>query len=557
MKSKLSLASCTCLILALVLTLFSLSGCSPARDGTAALPLTPDESPAPEASLILVAVEDEPDTVDFQCTTIYYTIATNVFNRLVEMENTAGGSVAVVPSLAKSWEVSEDGRSYSFHLRENVTFSNGSALTASDVLYTFTRLLTHPGSCNRDIAAGIEGADRLEAGESDHLEGFRVLGDLDFTITLAQPFEAFLACLSMPGASILDEQTTEAAGDRFGHDPACTVGTGSFILKTWEPGKGMTLSANPGCWQGPPRCAGLDLRFLTEPEEIQTMFESGELDILDLDDVGSYAEFYIHGDIYHDRIYQVPRIGTTYIALNESIAPLNDARVRRAMQLALNREMLLNVVYNGLGSVENGIFPHGLYGFNPDLPAIPYDPDGATALLNEAGLPDGFDLTVTVKSTSTQWEMTLMRLAVSMWAKVGIRASIEVLDEGEFMRLRKSGGLTCYTAMWTADFDDPDNFIYTFFGNRENTAFRSLCYPNEAIMERVRGARVISDPEARLAEYRDLERIIVQEDAAWIPLFSRLRSYVLSERITGVRSSWNGSVKNMYREIAITATEEG
>ena len=221
------------------------------------------------------------------------------------------------------------------------------------------------------------------------------------------------------------------------------------------------------------------------------------------------------------------------------------------MQMSLNRKLLLNVVYSGLGSVENGIFPVGLYGHNPELPEIPYDTEEAAALLAEAGYPDGFDMDVQIKSSSTKWEMTLLRLAVSMWEKIGIRASIRVLDDDAFMRLRKSGGLTCYTAMWQADYNDPDNFIYTFFGSSENTVNRSLCYPREEIMTRVKNARSITDPADRLAEYRELERIIVQEDAAWIPLFSRLRVYVLSDRVENVNASWNGSVKNRYREIYI------
>ena len=171
--------------------------------------------------------------------------------------------------------------------------------------------------------------------------------------------------------------------------------------------------------------------------------------------------------------------------------------------------------------------------------------------MEEAGYPDGFDLTVSVNSSSTRWEMSVLRLAASMWEKVGIHTTIDVLDEAEFMRLRKSGRLACYTALWTADFNDPDNFIYTFYGNRENSSFRSLCYPREEIMERVRQARTIADPEERIREYRELERIIVQEDAAWIPLYSRLRYYVTSERLEGIQASWNGSVKNKYREMKV------
>ena len=531
------------------LILFTLSGCTSYEY----ISIVSEPTPSPElnTSGFLVAVEDEPDTVDFQCTTIYYTIATNVFDRLVEMEMDKDDNMKIIPSLAESWSVSDDGISYTFRLRKNVTFSNGSPLTASDVLYSFKRLLTYPESCNQDIAKVIAGADKLESGATDQLEGFRVLSDLEFEIILAQPFEAFLASLSMPGASILDEETTVSAGSMFGRDAEHTIGTGSFVLSKWTPEKGMILTANANCWSGKPKCEGLDLRFITDNEKIRMMFEKNELDILDLDDVGSNAEFFIHGDIYKDRIFKVPRIGIIYIALNETVEPLHDVRVRKALQLALNRTMLLNVVYDGLGSVENGIFPHGLYGFNPELDEIPYDPEAAAELLRQAGYPEGFDLTISVKSSSTQREMMMMQLVAYMWKKIGIRAEIRVMDEDEFMKLRKNGSLECYTAMWTADYNDPDNFIYTFFGNSENSRFRSLCYQREEIMDRVRAARTITDADARIREYRELERIIIQEDAAWIPLFSRLRCYVMAKRIEGVQATWNGSVKNKYSEIIV------
>ena len=527
--------------------LVCLSSCAP-QPGTA----PGDEQQAAaetDRTRYLAAVEDEPDTVDFQCTTIYYTIAQNVFNRLVEMENDDQSRMQILPSLAEFWEVSEDGHCYTFRLRKGVTFSNGSPLTSADVEYTFKRLLTHPESCNRDIAYNIVGAAALESGETDELEGFRVIDDMTFSITLEKPFEAFLACLSMPGASILDRETTEAAGAFFGEDPAWTVGTGSFILEEWEAGKGMILTANPNCWAGAPKCDGLDLRFLTEPEAIRMMFERGDLDILDLDEVGNSVEYFIHGDIYQDRLYKVQRIGIHYIALNESVEPLNDVRIRKALQLALKRTTILDAIYSGRGTVENGIYPHGLYGFNPELPEIPYDPEEAKALLEQAGLPEGFELTLSVNASSTGWEKSLLELVASMWKEIGVKATVEILPESEFMRLRKSGKLACYTALWTADYNDPDNFVHTFFGNRENTTFRSLCYDNEEIMKRVRDARTIQDSELRLKEYQDLERIIIQEDAAWIPLFSRLRYYVASEQLGGVKSSWNGSVKNRYCDI--------
>lgn len=536
--------------LACCLLCFSLL-CTACGGSSTSAPANPAAQKDQDTSRFIVAIEEEPDTVDFQRTSIHYTIAANVFDRLVEMKPDSDGTVVPSPSLAESWEESKDGKTYTFRLRDGVTFSNGSALTSSDVLYSFTRLLTHPDSCNQDIVEIIQGADALEAGSTDELTGFHIVDDITFTITLAQPFEAFLACLSMPGASILDEQTVSEASDLFGMDAEHTIGTGPFVLKEWVPGEHIQLAANADCWSGAPQSDGVNLLFIADDERIRSLFEKGQLDILDLDDQGNAAEFFIHGDIYQSRIQEVPQIGITYIALNESLAPLDDVRVRKALQLSLDRDTLLDVVYSGRGSVENGIFSRGLYGFNPDLPQIPYDVDQARKLLNDAGYSDGFDLTLSVKSSSTQWEMTLADQAVQMWNSLGINATLEVLDENEWMSQRKSGKLACYTATWTADYDDPDNYIYTFFGNTANTTYRSLCYPNEDVMRRVRDARAITDSAKRLKEYHELEKTIVQDDAAWIPLFSRKRLYVTSERLAGFQYAWNGSVKNVYRGMSI------
>ena len=260
------------LMLACMLLACALAACSSTTTQTSAKAADQEASGQIDTSHFLCVVDDEPDTVDFQCTSIYYTVAINSFNGLVGVETNEAGDAIIVPALAESWEVSDDRRSYTFHLREGVQFSNGSPLTSSDVLYSFTRLLTHPDSCNSDIVDEIVGADQLKSGQASELAGLEVINDRDFTITLGQPFEAFLSCLPMPGASILDKETVEAAGDRFGKDPECTIGTGPFILYKWEPGEGMLFKANPHCWEGPPKCAFLDVRFIKEPVEIRTRF---------------------------------------------------------------------------------------------------------------------------------------------------------------------------------------------------------------------------------------------------------------------------------------------
>ena len=536
-----------CSVLALVLAAGGLSACSFSGAADSASGSAAGETE--ETERILVTVDDEPDTVDFQCTTIYYTIALNVFDRLVETKVDPEGNVSIVPSLAESWVISNDGLRYTFHLREGVKFSNGEDLTSSDVLYTFKRMLTYQSACNRDIVRCIVGAEALEKRETDSLEGFHVLNDRDFSITLEKPYAAFLSCLSMPGASILDEGTTVKAGVRFGKSAYHTVGTGPFTFYSWIPKQFIILKANPDCWSGAPEYDGVVLRFITDPVEERLEYENGELDILDLDNLSDAAEYFIHGDIYQDKLVTVRQVGISYIALNEAFAPLNNTKVRRALQLGLNRQMLLDAVYSGRGNLENGIFPRGLKGYNPDLEEIPYDPEAAKELLAEAGRPNGFDLTISVKASSSPLEREMIGMVADMWKRIGVRAEVEVLDESVFMDRRKAGRLACYSATWSADFDDPDNFIYTFFGSMENSRFRSLNYANDKIMRRVNDARSILDETARMREYQELEKIIVQDDAAWIPLFSRQHFYVVGDRIEKFCVSWNGWYTTSFRDM--------
>ena len=504
-----------------------------------------------DRSRYLRAVDEEPDTVDFQCTTIHYCVALNVFDRLVETATDAAGNTKIVPSLAESWTVSDDGLKYTFRLREGVRFSNGELLTARDVEYTLMRMLTHPLSRCREIAEGIVGADVLERRETDTLAGFADLGDHTFSVTLTEPFPAFLASLSMPPASILNEESVTAAGDAFGKDPAKTVGTGPFILDTWEPGEGMTLRANPDCWRGAPGVDGIRLYYVTDEVEQRLMFERGELDILDLAKLGDEAEYFIHGDIYQEHLHTAPQVDISYIAMNQAAEPLSDVRVRRALQMSLDRQMILDALYSGRGTVENGIFPHALKGFNPDLEPIEYDPAGAVVLLAEAGYPDGFELEVQVNASAGRAVRELMQMASGMWKKIGIKVKISILPESEFMEMRTTGAATCYTATWSADFNDPDNFIYTFFGNEDNARYRSLNYADKDVIRRVQGARAILDEEERMKEYAALERKIIRDDASWIPLFSRTHIYVTGERVDHFETAWNGSSQPAFRLVTL------
>ena len=153
--------------------------------------------------------------------------------------------------------------------------------------------------------------------------------------------------------------------------------------------------------------------------------------------------------------------------------------------------------------------------------------------------------------TANQSMRDVMNLLIFMWRRVGIYARVAYVSEEEFIEKRSAGEIACYAATWSADFNDPDNFMYTFFGSEANTRHRGLSYGNAEAMARVASARSIVNAADREAEYQALEQAIIQQDAAWIPLYSRQHYFAVSERVDGFRVSWNGWSSNRYSDVAI------
>jgi ABC-type transport system substrate-binding protein len=506
-----------------------------------------------DTSTFLKIAEDNPDTVDPQCTSEYYTVGMNVFDRLVEVQANDDGTSEIIPSLAKSWTISEDGLTYSFTLEEGVKYSNGADLTSSDVLYTIKRMLTYEKAVNDDIYDIIEGAEALQNGETEELSGFEIVDDYNFTITLTMAYAPFLACLTTPGASIFDEETTEAAGDQFGIDPTVTIGTGPFIFYSWDLNSQMILVANSDCWSGAPACDGIVMLDVPDEATQRMMFENGELDLLDLDNASSQMDYFLdESNGYTDQIVSGARVGINYICLNQNYEPLNNVLVRKALQRAVDRQAILDALYSGQGQVENGIFPHGLIGYNADLDEIPYDPEGAKALLEEAGYGDGFEMDLCYSSDAGQTTKDLLEIVAAQWGQIGVTVNVVEIDEGSYLDKRAAGEIEAYKAEWSADFNDPDNFIYSFFGNTGNIERRGFGYTNEEAIARVAAARGIVDEDERLAEYQDLEKLIIQEDACWVPLYSRQHLYVVNPRVSGFTVSWNGWSSNYYRNVSVS-----
>ena len=554
MKKKISLMLAAALTAGLALTGCGGSKTSDTTDNTAG---AENESTAEVKGVdvdttgyLVAALIADIQTADVQKTSKDYEVPFNIFDRLVDVEVGTDGNSKIVPSLAESWDISDDGLEYTFHLRQGVKFHNGNDFTAEDVAYTFHRMLTVEGGVNTEFIDQIKGADELLAGETDTLEGVEVVDDYTIKVTLKEPFAGFLASISSPGVSIYDSEATEAAGDQFGMDPAVTVGTGPFEFSSWSFNNQLVLTRNEDYWKGASGLPGVVIKIIPDTETQSMMFESGELDILDLDYAADSVDRFT--ETYPDQIVQGPRVGIVYFTMNFNKEPFQDVRVRKAVQMSIDRQAILDALYGGRGQVEQGIFPHGLIGFNPDQEEIKYDPEAAKALLAEAGYADGFDMEIAADSSASDTMTMALEIVSDQLAEVGIRAEIKNYDESTWLETRKSGELGSFMSTWSADYNDPDNFIYTFFGNEEKTRIRSINYPDTEVMERVAKARTIVNEDERLAEYKALEEKLIHEDAAWVPMFSRLHLFAVSKRVQGFVPLWSGLSDQLFYNISLS-----
>ena len=502
------------------------------------------------AGFMMDVLNADIQTADVQKTSKDYTVPTNIYDRLVEIEVDDQGTSKIVPSLAEDWDISGDGLEYTFHLRQGVKFQNGNDFTAEDVVYTFNRLLTVQGGVNTELLDQVKGAAELIEGSADTLEGVEAVDDYTVKVTLKEPFAAFLSCLTAPGLSIYDSEATEAAGDQFGMDPAVTVGTGPFKFAGWTFNDQLVLEKNEDYWKGAPELPGVVIKIIPDTETQTMMFESGELDLIDLDFVTDAADRFL--ETYPDQIVQGPRVGITYFTMNFNIEPFQDVKVRQAVQMAIDRQAILDALYGGRGQVEHGIYPFGLIGFNDGKNKISYDPEGAKALLTEAGYGSGFTMELAADASASDTVTMALEIIKEQLAEAGIHAEIKNYDESTGRETRKAGELGSFMSTWTADFNDPENFIYTFFGNEEKTRIRSINYPDTAVMSRVSKARGIVNEDERLAEYQALEEKLIHEDAAWVPMYSRMHLWAVSKRVQNFKPVWSGVSDRMYYGVSLS-----
>lgn len=490
--------------------------------------------------VLTIAYNEEPKTSDMQMNTSDYMIPLNVYDRLIECVTTGPAKSALVPGLATKWEVSKDGKVYTFHLRAGAKFHNGAEVTAQDVVYTFDRMLDPATKAlNTDALDFIVGAQERMAGKASSTSGLKTLDKYTVQITLENSFVPFLAIMASPQTSIMSEKFTRPLGSKYGLTAETTCGSGPFILKEWTLNDHHTLVANPNYWRGRPQLDKLVIKVVTDPETMRMLFETGEIDIFDCDFALSQIPYFTASTKWSKQVLSGPRAGLYYYTFNQKIKPFDDVRVRKAFQMAVDRKLLLEKLYYNQGQIENGIVPTGLIHYNPKQTKIEYNPDKAKKLLAEAGYPNGVDMEIAlISAPSSQWQK-MSEVVQQMVMKSGFRVKLTQMDEAAFFATRKEGKLPMYTNIWSADFNDPDNFFYTFFGPKGTVArsYNAINPDNFAALDK---GRAETDFAKRGKLYNDLEKKIVIDQAAWLPMFSAKHLYVVQPRVKKFVIPWNG-----------------
>lgn len=550
MKKKLIALTSAALALSVMLTACSGGSATPAASSGATSQAASQAASNDKYLNVSIGSSENPTTLDVQKTSDYYGVPLNIYDRLVECQ-VIDGQTKIVPGLADKWEISKDGLTYTFHLHKGVKFSNGEELKADDVVYTVNRMMNPATKAdNTDVFDPIKGASDVYNGKAKTVSGIKAVDDSTVQMTLEKAFAPFLANLTVPGASIYNRKACEAAGDKFGIDPASTVGTGPFIVKKWTLNSEIVLDKNPNYFKGAAKLDGVRMKIITDANTAKMSFENGELDVFDMAGDGqTQIPYFEKSDKWKNNIVKGPKAGIYYYAFNESIKPLDNPKVRKAIQEAIDRKTILAQLYNGEGQVVNTIVPSDIIGYNKNAAEIKYDPADAKKLLADAGYPNGFDLEIT-QANDSQESLQMNQVVQAMLGQIGIKVKITQMDSAGYLAKRKDGGVAMYRGDWSADYNDPDNFLYTFF-SKKNAKVRSTNYTDNAVMDQLEQARTMVDQDARMKLYQSAEQTILQQDSMFLPLFQLNHVFVVSNRVANFKVSWNGWSSMSYYDVSL------
>lgn len=458
----------------------------------------------------------------------------SIFDGLMDY---APGTTNLVPGLAESYSISDDGQTFTFKLRAGVKFHNGREMTAEDVVYSLNRV-TNPAT--RSPGAGffgaIKGYEEMADGSASSLAGVHSDGPLSVTIELSRPDATFLHVMALNFASIVPEEAVVAAGEDFGKHP---VGTGAFSLGEWTIGQRLVFEKNADYWRaGLPYLDSITFEVGQEPIVALLRLQNGEVDIPG-DGIPPAKFREVMGDpAQAARVVEGGQLHTGYITLNTQMPPFDNVKVRQAVNMAINKDRIIQVI-NGRAVSATQPLPPSMPGYTDNYTGYAFDIEGAKALLAEAGFADGFETELFVMNTDPNpriaqaIQQDLAGIGVSVSIKSLAQASVIAAGgESDQAPMIWSGGMA-----WIADFPDASNFYGPILGcaGAVQGGWNWSWYCNEDLDTMATAADAITDPakaDERLQMWSDVY-MKVMEDAPWVPVFNEQRYTMKSERMGG------------------------
>ena len=501
----------------------------------AALPLTVSAQ-TKQGGEMIVTYKDDVSTLDPAIGYDWqnWSIIKSIFSGLMDY---APGTTELVPDLAESYEISEDGLTYTFTLREGVKFHNGRELTSADIKYSIERTVNpatqSPGA---GFFASIVGFDEVVAGNTTDLIGISTPDDRTVVFQLSAPNATFLHVMAINFSFAVPKEVVEEYGADFATHP---VGTGGFKLVEWTLGQRLVLERNPDYFEeGLPYLDKITFEVGQEPTVALLRLQNGEVDILGDGIPPAQFEEVMNDPANEGLIVEGGQLHTGYLTMNVNMVPFDNVLVRRAVNMAINKDRIVRLI-NNRAVPANQPLPPLMPGYDADYGGYAYDPEGAKALLVEAGLAEGFDTVLYAMNTDPN-----PRIAQAIQhdlAAIGIRAELQSLaqatviaagGEPEGAPMIWSGGMA-----WIADFPDPSNFYGPILGcgGAVQGGWNWAWYCNEELDAKAveADAMVKADlADARLDLWRSIF-IAIMDDAPWAPIFNEQRFTMHSPNIGG------------------------
>jgi oligopeptide transport system substrate-binding protein len=418
-------------------------------------------------------------------------------------------TLEVKPELAESWEISEDGRTYTFHLRRGVKFHNGREVTAKDFRYSMERVLDPATAADqRWVLEEIVGSDEFDGKTVKHVKGIEVLDPYTLRITIKQPYKPFLGLLSMEAASPVPREEVERLGEDFASRP---VGCGPYRFVSWTRDATIVLERFDDYWGEPPKIRYIKFKVIPEDVLALEKYRHGELDLLMELPMKRVRDML---EAYPDETQIWPMLGVYYMGFNHTKPPFKDnVKLRQAFNYAVDKQAICDVIMEGVPVPARGVLPPGFASFDKTLVGYPYNPEKAKALLAEAGYPGGKGLPIlTFQFNTSEAHEAICEAIKNDLADIGVKTRLKNLEWGAHLASLKDHEPELFRAGWLADVPSEDNFLQLLVSNKE-TNYSGYANPEfDALFER---ARFSTDPDEQRRLYQQANRLAV-EDAAWL-----------------------------------------